>query len=181
MAKTETIFVQAPPDDVNEVIADYEAFGWNVIGTQQISEDKGMDNYGYMHTSTFVKITFNRDANIPNKDELSKLQTRYDTLKEENVRKQKWLDNSSPFLDMHSTPFLVLSIIVAIIGFILSRDLGGNWVLFLSIPLPIAIIYKVLCKRKENKAYSERYDAEKQIENSAKEMMELVEEAKKLS
>lgn len=80
MARTETFFTQCHPDKVNETIKIYESFGWSVIGTQQITDDKGVDNLNFRHYETYTKITFSRDYDIPNKAKLTELQNEYDSL-----------------------------------------------------------------------------------------------------
>lgn len=113
MGRTETFFTQCHPEKVNETIKIYESFGWSVIGTQQITDDKGVDNLNYRHYETYTKITFSRDYDIPNKATLKELQDKYDNLIE-TARK-----NANPYYPSFpgkSLFAMILSIIVTCFG-----------------------------------------------------------------
>ncbi len=113
MARTETFFTQCHPEKVNETIKIYESFGWSVIGTQQITDDKGVDSLNYRHYETYTKITFSRDYDIPNKAKLTELQSKYDSLIE------KARNNANPYYPNFPTKSLfvmILSIIATFFG-----------------------------------------------------------------
>ena len=98
MART-TFSVNVEPDREAVIIRNYEAFGWEVMSSQRIfnehQEYKGdytIGNTVYQNFETkktdFVKITFSREKDYPNKDVLLPLEIEYNEI-------QKNLENMS--------------------------------------------------------------------------------------
>lgn len=114
MGRTETYFAQCRPEDVKETISVYENFGWSVIGTQQITDDKGVDNKGKRHYETYTKITFSRDADIPNKTKLVSLQKEYDGIIEEARKNQ----NNTLNVNLRLRNSVFLDLIIAVVLFL---------------------------------------------------------------
>lgn len=88
--RTESIVVQVAPSYENQKIEEMENFGWSLHGRQEIHE-RG-EAYGrpsYLSDSTYivkttvhsyVKLHFVRSLNLPNRDEVRKLEAEYSSL-----------------------------------------------------------------------------------------------------
>lgn len=78
----ETKTIQLYPDDkiVNDTIAAYEIFGWEVINNQRCQEFTRQDSNGTKHYSTFNKVTFSREKASSWYPEVSELEREFDAL-----------------------------------------------------------------------------------------------------
>lgn len=88
----ETKTIQVYPDDgiVNSTISEYESFGWEVVGNQRCQEyegqTRGIDGSTTNHYSTFNKITFSREKDLPYYDSVTLMEKEYYALKDEAKR-----------------------------------------------------------------------------------------------
>ena len=84
----ETRTVQVYPDDniVNATIGEYESFGWEVVGNQRCQEydgqTYGIDGSVTKNYSTFNKVTFTREKDLPWYAEVSQIEREYYALKD---------------------------------------------------------------------------------------------------
>jgi len=86
MAK-ETKFIQVHPSNVESTIEIWQCFGWDIMGAPQEIFNKdshleasGEDTYSVTTTTHYVKITFQRDKNIPNYAQLVELENKYNSI-----------------------------------------------------------------------------------------------------
>lgn len=86
MKETKTVQVYPSDSIVNATISEYESFGWEVIGNQRCQEYEGqthgIDGSTTSHYSTFNKITFSREKDLPWYSEVSQLEREYNVLKD---------------------------------------------------------------------------------------------------
>lgn len=78
MAK-ETKTIQLYPDDniINEAMAIYGDFGWEVISNQIMQKFDGSDSDGSKNYSTFNKLTFSREKSAPWYSQVVELERQY--------------------------------------------------------------------------------------------------------
>ena len=86
--RKETKIVKTSPEKEQSTITTWEAFGWEVLSSQELlvkeSHSKSNPNGGVSEvvtTTNYVKLAFNRDVNIKNKEKLNKLQDEYNSLR----------------------------------------------------------------------------------------------------
>ena len=97
----ESVTIQCYPSDneVNNTIASYERFGWELVSNQRCQEFTGQTSYSdgssTEHYSTFVKLTFSRDKDAKWYKEVASLEQSYYNLREEYQRLQR-TEPSSP-------------------------------------------------------------------------------------
>ena len=82
MARTESKVEQVHPALENQTIKLRESFGWSLVGSQEVNLDKGFaqGNSGavYHRSSKHIKLTFSRDLNLPNLNEIKDLERKYE-------------------------------------------------------------------------------------------------------
>ena len=94
----ESVTIQCYPsdDEINNTIARYERFGWELMSNQRCQEFSGQTNYSdgssTEHYSTFVKLTFSREKDAKWYKEVASLEQSYFKLREEYQR----LERSEP-------------------------------------------------------------------------------------
>ena len=87
MARTESTSIQAHPKDEQNQINLMQKFHWNLIGSQEIKtidnhlEKRGDDLYQVTSSEHYVKLTFSRDLDTPNLNEVKKLENEYFSIK----------------------------------------------------------------------------------------------------
>lgn len=86
--RKEAKIVKTSPEFEQTSIENWEAFGWELLSTQEIlAKESHLEDAGggavdsVITTTNYVKLAFNRDVNIKNKQELDELQEEYSKLK----------------------------------------------------------------------------------------------------
>lgn len=84
MARTESKSLTCHPNDEQEVINTMQKFHWSLIGSQDV---KTVDNYleeswsgdirSVSNTEHYTKLTFSREIDLPNLNEIKKLERDY--------------------------------------------------------------------------------------------------------
>ena len=86
MARTESKSFQCHPDDAQRQIDVHQKFHWSLLSSQDVKTstqgiEKGSfldDNvYSVRRTEHFVKLTFSREIDLPNLNEIKKLESAY--------------------------------------------------------------------------------------------------------
>ena len=120
MPRLETKSAQVAPNQEQSTIDLYQKFGWTLLSSQEIYsknshiESRGGQNYSVTETTNYVKLTFQRDKDMPNYDKIVPLENEYFALA-----------NSIPVNDGKGKGLRVLGIIATIIGaWVLIEGLG---------------------------------------------------------
>ena len=86
--RKEAKIVKTSPEFEQTSIENWEALGWELLSTQEIlAKESHLEDAGggavdsVITTTNYVKLAFNRDVNIKNKQELDELQEEYSKLK----------------------------------------------------------------------------------------------------
>ena len=130
----ETKIIEVSEESKNRIIQDYQYFGWHVLSTQKIdyttTYETGGGNArdGYKYTvhndrTAYYSITFQRDSDIQNYDELNRLFADYDSL---DSRYQLIKNYSSQKLPGSAIAFIILAPIIALIFNIIALVLFAN-------------------------------------------------------
>jgi len=88
MARTESKTFQCHPDAAQGEIDIHQKFHWSLLSSQDVKtvdnsqERRGDTIYNVRHTEHYVKLTFSRDLDTPNLNEIKKLETAYHALRE---------------------------------------------------------------------------------------------------
>lgn len=97
MERTESIVVQVAPSYENERITEMEKFGWNLQGRQEIHEmgnayvrPEGDTYVIKQQVSHYVKLHFIRSLNLPNLDEIKRIESEYFNLPFPPSPSQTW-------------------------------------------------------------------------------------------
>jgi hypothetical protein len=83
MARTESKSFQVHPDDEQEQINLMQKFHWSLLNSQTIDkvdnhlEQRGDSVYSVTNSEKYVKLTFSRDLDLPNLNELKQLEQDY--------------------------------------------------------------------------------------------------------
>ena len=83
MARTESKSFQCHPNDEQEQIDLMQKFHWSLLSSQTIDkvdshlEQRGDDIYSVTTSEKYVKLTFSRDLDLPNLNEIKKLEAEY--------------------------------------------------------------------------------------------------------
>ncbi|MDR0286890.1 MAG: tetraspanin family protein [Clostridiales bacterium] len=164
MAK-ETKFIKVEPDEVQETIDKWQSFGWELLGAPQEILNKTVrdgdsytDSYGTTTTKIitekthYVKITFQRDKEMPNYQELVALETTYDDAYdyEPDVPVEPKYDN------VLKEKFPVFFLILSILGFLLS--VAAIFFVFVGIIFAILSIVKIVKWKKQRNEYQKEFD-----------------------
>jgi len=86
MARTESKTFQCHPDDAQEQIDLYQKFHWSLLSSQDVKtvdnslEQRGDSIYNVRSSEHYVKLTFSRDLDTPNLNEIKKLEAGYHAL-----------------------------------------------------------------------------------------------------
>jgi len=162
MAK-ETKFIEVEPSTTEETIELWQKFGWELVGAPQevLSqtsgtshlERRGDDIYQVTTSGTtthYVKITFQREKNMPNYAELVRLEEAYYT--ESYAKPDKPLP-SKPSLESaggFSSVSGFISIIIGILCMCGDSTAKGLGVIFLVIGVALAIFGGIASKNKDS-------------------------------
>ena len=86
--RREAKVIKTTPDDEQNTITNWEAFGWELLSAQEIfSQDSHLEDGGdddlvsVTETTNYIKLVFNRDTKIKNKEKLNALQREYEKIK----------------------------------------------------------------------------------------------------
>jgi hypothetical protein len=80
MARTESISFQVHPNDEQEQINLMQQFHWSLLNSQEIKtvdshlERRGDDIYSVTNAEHYVKLTFSRELDLPNLNEIKRLE-----------------------------------------------------------------------------------------------------------
>jgi len=83
MGRTESKSFQCHPSDEQEQIDLMQKFHWSLIGSQDVKtvdnhlETRGGELYQVRSSEHYVKLTFSRDLELPNLNEIKKLEAEY--------------------------------------------------------------------------------------------------------
>ncbi|NOU17728.1 MAG: hypothetical protein HOO91_09240 [Bacteroidales bacterium] len=86
MARTESFSIQVHPNDEQSQINLMQKFHWNLLNTQEIKvkdshlEQRGDSIYSVTTSEHYVKLAFTRELDLPNLDEVRKLENEYFSL-----------------------------------------------------------------------------------------------------
>ena len=119
----ETKILEVSEESKNRIIQDYQYFGWHVLSTQKIDYTTtyrtggGNARDGYHFTvhndrTAYYSITFQRDSEIKNYDELNRLFADYDSL---DSKYQLIKNYSSQKLPWSAIALIILAPIIALI------------------------------------------------------------------
>lgn len=183
MAMKEIKSFSVQPGEEEDTIQLWQSFGWELKGAPQEIynkdshiESKGDDLYNVTTTTHYIKLTFERDPERKNYDELKSLETQYHELK----------DPYDPYCDK---PRIFFGTLITIISVILWIVILGNFfdkfpvLLGISVFLgfPAILIFRLVTYPKRRKAWKntcEIYNNELDVVNSKRE--EIVSKAQNL-
>jgi hypothetical protein len=86
MARTESKTFQCHPDDAQRQIDVHQKFHWSLLSSQDVkTSTQGVEKGGFLddnvysvrRTEHFVKLTFSREVDLPNLNEIKKLENAY--------------------------------------------------------------------------------------------------------
>ncbi|MCX6639030.1 MAG: hypothetical protein NTW14_00930 [bacterium] len=86
MARTESISFQVHPNDEQEQINLMQQFHWSLLTSQEIKtvdshlEQRGDDIYSVTNSEHYVKLTFSRELDLPNLNEIKRLEQSFFSL-----------------------------------------------------------------------------------------------------
>lgn len=86
MARTESISFQVHPNDEQEMINLMQMFHWSLLNSQEIKtvdshlERRGDSIYSVTKSEHYVKLTFSRELDLPNLNEIKRLEQAYFSL-----------------------------------------------------------------------------------------------------
>ncbi|MCL2380456.1 MAG: hypothetical protein FWC64_02550 [Treponema sp.] len=167
MAK-ETKFLEIDPNKVEETIEKWQSFGWELLGAPQEifnktvrDGDSWTDSAGIKTTKIvtekihYVKITFQRDKEMPNYQELVALEKTYD---EANDYKEPYEGSEPEYNNIYKEAFPVFFLILSIAGFVLSSVA----ILFVAVGILFTIltIIKIVKWKKQRNEYQAKFDRE---------------------
>lgn len=79
MARTESVTFQVHPNDEQEMINLMQQFHWSLLSSQEIKtvdnrlESRGDSIYQVTKSEHYIKLTFSRELDLPNLNEIRKL------------------------------------------------------------------------------------------------------------
>jgi hypothetical protein len=88
MARTESKTFTCHPNDEQELINAMQKFQWSLLSSQDVKtvdnslEMRGNSLYSVRKSEHYVKLTFSRDLDLPNLNEIKKLEETYNGLRE---------------------------------------------------------------------------------------------------
>ncbi len=150
MPRLETKSAQVAPNQEQSTIDLYQKFGWTLLSSQEIYskdshvESRGGQNYSVTETTNYVKLTFQRDKDMPNYDKIVPLENKYFALA-----------NSIPVNGGAGKALRVLGIIGAIVGFILLCTGSTGGIIFGLLLIGGGITGIVFGSKKKKKAEAE--------------------------
>ena len=86
MARTESTSIQVHPRNEQSQIDLMQKFHWSLLNSQEIKtidnhlERRGDDMYQVTNTEHYIKLTFSRDLELPNLNEVKRLEQEYFSL-----------------------------------------------------------------------------------------------------
>lgn len=86
MARTESVSFQVHPNNEQAQIDLMQKFHWSLTNSQEIKtidnhlERRGDDIYQVSSSEHYVKLTFNRELDLPNLNEIKRLEQEYNSL-----------------------------------------------------------------------------------------------------
>lgn len=86
MPRTESITIQVHPSDEQSQINLMQRFHWSLLSTQEIKtidnhlERRGDKIYQVTNSENYIKLAFSRELNLPNLDEVRRLEKEYFSL-----------------------------------------------------------------------------------------------------
>lgn len=86
MARTESVSFQVHPNNEQAQIDLMQKFHWSLLTTQEIKtidnhlERRGDDIYQVTNSEHYVKLTFNRSLDLPNLNDVKRLEQQYNSL-----------------------------------------------------------------------------------------------------
>jgi hypothetical protein len=90
MARTESKSIQVHPYDEQAQIDLMQKFHWNLLNSQEVKtvdnrlERRGDSIYQVSNSEHYVKLTFSRDLDLPNLDEIKRLEQKFFSLPHPN-------------------------------------------------------------------------------------------------
>lgn len=175
----ETKILEVSEESKNRIIQDYQYFGWHVLSTQKIDYTTtyrtggGNARDGYHFTvhndrTAYYSITFQRDSEIKNYDELNRLFADYDSL---DSKYQLIKNYSSQKLPGSAIALIILAPIIALIFNIIALVLFANEVavagaILMLIGDGLTALFVILAVKNIKK--TRNYNAMKNAENHKK-------------
>ena len=86
MARTESVSFQVHPNNEQAQIDLMQKFHWSLLNSQEIKtidnhlERRGDDIYQVTSSEHYVKLTFNRELDLPNLNDIKRLEQQYNSL-----------------------------------------------------------------------------------------------------
>ncbi|HEY0376247.1 MAG TPA: hypothetical protein VGC87_04750 [Pyrinomonadaceae bacterium] len=86
MPRTESMTIQVHPNDEQSQINLMQHFHWSLLSTQEIKtidshlERRGDKIYQITNSANYIKLAFSRELNLPNLDEVRRLEKEYFSL-----------------------------------------------------------------------------------------------------
>ena len=86
MARTESVSFQVHPNNEQAQIDLMQKFHWSLLSSQEIKtidnhlERRGDDIYQVSSSEHYVKLTFNRELDLPNLNDIKRLEQQYNSL-----------------------------------------------------------------------------------------------------
>lgn len=86
MARTESISFQVHPNNEQDQINLMQTFHWSLLNSQEIKtvdshlEKRGGDIYSVTNSEHYVKLTFKRELDLPNLNEIKRLEQQFNGL-----------------------------------------------------------------------------------------------------
>ncbi|KAF0140558.1 MAG: hypothetical protein FD122_2358 [Stygiobacter sp.] len=86
MARTESVSFQVHPNNEQAQIDLMQKFHWSLLNSQEIKtidnhlERRGDDIYQVSSSEHYVKLTFNRELDLPNLNDIKRLEQQYNSL-----------------------------------------------------------------------------------------------------
>ena len=161
------------PSEEEDTIKLWQTFGWELVGAPQEIynkdsnlERKGDDIYSVTTTTHYIKLTFERDPERKNDDELKSLETQYYDLK----------DPYYPYNKPKIFFGTLITIICVVLWFVILCNFVDKFPLllgmFVGLGLPVLLIFRLATYPKRRKVWKnelEEYNNELSVVNSKRE------------
>jgi len=127
MPRTESKTFQCHPNDAQQEIDLYQQFHWSLLSNQDVKtvdnslEKRGDSLYNVRKSEHYVKLTFSRDLDTPNLNEIKKLEAAYHAIRKPVRRKEP---ERPEYIQKCAMVILFCGIILSGIGLLLFGGIG---------------------------------------------------------
>ncbi|MDE7158147.1 MAG: hypothetical protein K2N74_01080 [Clostridiales bacterium] len=149
MRETKTVQVYPSDAKVNAAIAEYGSFGWEVISNQRCQEYTGQtrnsDGGSTEHYSTFNKITFSREKDVPWYGKVTQLEDEYFAA-QDKIEHYEYLEPELRYPKRRRILVLILFILSMLVTAFLVQYVGremNTWIRTLLQVLEIVVYFVV--------------------------------------